>query len=290
MGRAVLGPEGRPHSHAVFDALGPIRHDRGMSDDPHAYFLPGDDGLHPVPEARSPWSPDMLHGRLLAGLAARAVEDQRYDPALRVVRLTVDMFRSPPMSPLTVATTVARDGRRVRVVDVSIRSADVEVGRARALLLRTGTHPGSTIWRASDWDVVLPHALPSPDVGANISGWDIRLMSPGGFWTAERKRVWARDRWQLVAGESPSPVVRAALAADLPNPLANAGTDGLQFINADLTLFLSRPPISEWIGLEVASHVGHDGIAVGTCTLYDTVGAIGSSSVCAIATAASLVE
>ena len=265
----------------------PVRHDRGVSGDPSAYFVPGNDGLQPVPEARSPWSADMLHGRLLSGLAARAVEDEGHDPALRVVRLTVDMFRSPPMSSLTVATSVIRDGRRVRVVDASIRCADVEVARASALLLRTGAHPSAAMWRAPDWDAPLPEALPSP-VDDATGGWDIRLISPGGFRTAERKRVWTRDRWQLVAGEAPSPVVRAALAADLPNPLANSGAEGLQFINADLTLFLGRPPISEWIGLEVSGHLGQDGIAVGSCTLYDTSGAIGMSSVCAIATAATL--
>ena len=255
-----------------------------------AYFIPSteDDGLLPVPEARSPWAADMLHGRLLAGLAARGVEGAGHDPELRLVRLTVDMFRSPPMSALHVATRVVRDGRRVRVVDVSIRSTDVEVARATALLLRTGPHPGGTMWHAPDWDAPDPESLPAPENGERDGGWDIRMLSPGGFWTAERKRVWARDRWQLVAGEEPSPAVRAALAADLPNPLANSNAEGLQFINADLTLFLARPPDSEWIGVEVAGHIGHDGIAVANCTLYDTAGAIGWASVCAITNSATL--
>jgi len=243
-----------------------------------------------VPEARSPWAADMLHGRLLAGLAARGVEGAGHDPALRIVRLTVDMFRSPPMSALHVSTNVVRDGRRVRVVDVSIRTADVDVARASALLLRTGPHPGGTTWRAPEWNAPLPETLPSPADGDPDGGWDIRLLSPGGFWTVERKRLWTRDRWQLVAGEEPSPVVRAALAADLPNPLANSSAEGLQFINADLTLILGRPPVSEWIGLEVAAHLGHDGVAVGDCTMYDTSGAIGWSSVCAIANTATLAE
>jgi len=250
--------------------------------------------LQPVPEARSPWAADMLHGRLLAGLAARAAEGAGHDPALRVVRLTVDMFRSPPMSALQVTTSLVRDGRRVRVVDVSIRDADagadVEVARASALLLSTGPHPGGMTWRAPEWDAPRPETLPSPSDADTDGGWDIRLLTAGGFWTAERKRLWSRDRWQLVAGEEPSPVVRAALAADLPNPLANSSTEGLQFINADLTLILGRPPVSEWIGLEVASHLGYDGVAVGSCTLHDTSGAIGSSSVCAIANTATLVE
>jgi hypothetical protein len=232
----------------------------------------------------------MLHGRLLAGLAARAVERADHDPMLRVVRLTLDMFRSPPMSALHVATHVVRDGHRVRVVDVSIRSTDVEVARASALLLRAGPHPSGVTWRAPEWNAPLPETLPSPGDGETYGGWDIRLLTPGGFWTAERKRLWARDRWQLVAGEEPSPFVRAALAADLPNPLANSSAEGLHFINADLTLILARPPASEWIGLEVDGHLGHDGIAGGSCTLYDTSGAIGWSSVCAIANTTTLAE
>jgi len=253
-----------------------------------AYFVADADGLRPVPEAHSPWSADMLHGRLLAGLAARAVEQEEHDPALRVVRLTVDMFRFPPMTPFTVATAVARDGHRVRVVDVSIRSGEIEVARASALMLRAGDHPSATVWRPADWDVPPPESFPPPGDWDGVQGWDIRLMTPGGFWTAERKRMWTRDLWQLVEGESPSPVVRAALAADLPNPLANSGVDGLPFINADLTLFLGRPPVSEWIGLEVSNHIGHDGIAIGSCTLYDTEGAIGSSTVCALTNTATL--
>jgi hypothetical protein len=259
-----------------------------VSDDAGAYFVPGVDGLQPVPEARSPWSADMLHGRLLAGLAARAAEATGDDPAVRLTRLTVDMFRTPPMSALQVATRTLRDGRRVRVVDVSIRCGDVEVARASALMLRTGPHPNGETWRAPSWEAPLPDTLPSPGELEIGGGWDIRLLTPGGFFTAERKRLWARDRWQLVAGEEPSPIVRAALAADLPNPLANSGAEGLQFINADLTMVLGRRPESEWIGLEVDGHLGHDGIAVGTCTMHDTSGPIGWSSVCAIANTATL--
>ena len=59
---------------------------------------------------------------------------------------------------------------------------------------------------------------------------------------------------------------------------------------ADLTLILGRLPASEWIGLEVSGHLGHDGIAVGSCTLYDTSGAIGWSSVCAITNTATLAD
>ena len=48
-------------------------------------------------------------------------------------------------------------------------------------------------------------------------------------------------------------------------------------------MFLAREPVSEWIGLDVTNHLGADGIAVGSCTLYDVAGPIGSSTVCALA-------
>jgi hypothetical protein len=252
-----------------------------------AWFIAERDGLVPHPAACSPWSAEMLHGRLLAGLAARAVEAEDHDPELRVVRLTVDMFRSPPMAPLDVSTRVVRDGRRVRVVDASIGAGGVELARGRSLMLRTGPHPRGAVWGTPEWNVPEPDALAPPEPVAE-AGWEIRLISAGGFWTTGHKQLWSRDRWQLVQGEEPSPVVRAALAADLPNPLANSGAEGLQFINADLSLFLVRPPGSEWIGVEVQSHVGADGIAIGTCTLHDTAGPIGSSSVCALASQTAL--
>jgi hypothetical protein len=247
-----------------------------------AYFIPSDAGLRPVPEARSPWSEDMLHGRLLAGLAARAVEHDFPDPAYRVTRLTLDMFRTPPMQPFHVTTRAARDGRRVRALDVSITSGDVEVARASVLMLRTGTHPQVSVWKPDEWSAPSPDDLQPPE-GMSGSGWEIRVITEGGFWTSEHKQLWSRDGWQLVEGEEMSPVVRVAIASDLPNPLANSAAEGLQFINPDLTLYLARPPKSEWIGLDVTGHMGADGIAIGTCALYDTSGPIGYSTVCALA-------
>ena len=38
------------------------------------------------------------------------------------------------------------------------------------------------------------------------------------------------------------------MAADFTNPLANSGDQGLEFVNADYTLYLHRLPVGEWIG------------------------------------------
>ncbi|MGC1347276.1 MAG: thioesterase family protein, partial [Methyloceanibacter sp.] len=64
---------------------------------------------------------------------------------------------------------------------------------------------------------------------------------------------------------------------------ANAGDQGLGYINSDVTLYLHRLPVTEWIGFEVVNHHATNGIAIGECWLYDGHGAIGTSTVAALA-------
>jgi hypothetical protein len=64
--------------------------------------------------------------------------------------------------------------------------------------------------------------------------------------------------------------------------LANSGSDGLEYINADLALYIARLPEGEWIGLESADRVAADGVSVAHCRMHDETGPIGSSEVCAV--------
>jgi len=64
-----------------------------------AYRIADRGRLVPGAHAQGPWSPGMLHGRLLAGLAALAIERDHGVEGFVPVRLTVDMFRSPSMEP-----------------------------------------------------------------------------------------------------------------------------------------------------------------------------------------------
>jgi acyl-CoA thioesterase len=77
--------------------------------------------------------------------------------------------------------------------------------------------------------------------------------------------------------------VGAGAFADFTNPFANSGSAGLQFVNADITLYLSRLAQGEWLGFEVTSHQADDGVAVAECAMYDEAGPIGRSVVCAVA-------
>jgi hypothetical protein len=248
-----------------------------------AFFEQVDGALVPHAQARGPWAADMMHGRLLGGLAGWAIERDHGDAAFHISRLTVDLFKNPPMEPVHVATRLVRDGRRVRAADVSLTIGGVEVARASALMLRRAEHPESAVWGEPTWSVPRPEDVEPRGMGGG--SWDMRPITGSGVGGQEQKRLWLRDTWDLVDGEPMTPFARAAALADFSNPFANSGSGGLQFINADITLYLRRYPVTDWIGFEVAAHLGEDGIGVGECTLYDERGAIGRSTVAGVANA-----
>jgi len=241
------------------------------------FFTRRGNELVPEPVARSWWNPEMLHGRLLGGLAARALEHEHAAAGLHVSRLTVDLFRTAPLAPVAVRTVRVRDGRRIRVADAHVHGADGPVARASAVLLRQTGEPVAPVPSTPAWDAPPPEELFEPWTADRLL-WRFdehnRPLTEGR--DAGARRAWLRETRELVAGETLSPFVRAALAADTASPLAHASEHGLDFINADYTLSLSRLPLSDAIGFERSGHLDDDdGVAVGHCTLHDTAGPIG---------------
>lgn len=248
-----------------------------------AYFLSDGDALVPQAHSHGPWSTDMLHGRLLGGLAARAVEQLGGGEPFVPARLTVDLFKVAPMQPVTVRAEVVREGRRIRVIDASLHCAGHAVARASAVLLRGGEAPPGNVWKPAPWQVPHPETLDATGLSkAEAAAWEFRVMYEG-FESADRAAVWTRERAPLVDDEPLSPFVRTALSADVASPLANSGDDGLHFINADFSLSMSRLPQGEWIGLEALQHQADGGIALGACTLYDLSGPFATSTTVALA-------
>lgn len=246
------------------------------------YFRSAADGLVPDDSAHAPWSTDMLHGRLIGGLAARTIEARIDDVDRRVARFTVDLFRPAGMTAVSTTATTVRRGRRIEVVDVVVTSDGHDVARATALVLATGTEPPGTIWEPASDPWPDPETVPAgPD--EPDSAWHIRTVA-GGFDSAERSRLWTNDTERLVDDEPMSAFVRAAVSGDLACPIANSGDAGLHYINADYTLTLARYPVGEWIGLEVAQRIAADGIALASCTLVDVRGPFATSTGSSITT------
>ena len=164
------------------------------------------------------------------------------------------------------------------MADAVAVSEGQEIGRARAVQLRRAEAPDNPVWKPEPWDAPMPEdAGPPRD---SLQGmWDTWLLPPG---PQGQKRVWLKERHRLVEGEKLTPFVRVAGCADYASPIANAGANGLDYVNADITLYLHRLPIGEYIGFEVVDHESAEGIAVGDTTVYDVEGAIGRSVVCAV--------
>ena len=237
----------------------------------------------PTDQSRGPWDRNSLHGRVVVGLLAREFEQQHGDDAFQFARLTTDLFRMPRFAPLEVATSVVREGNRIRVVDGVVTSEGREIAQGRVVMLRRAEQPEGEIWGPPPWDVPAPDAIDPPAArGDREPMWETRPID-GDFGSPGQRRAWLREARTLIEGEALTPFQRVAFAADFTNPFANSGPDGLNFVNADVTLYLHRLPVTEWVGFEVNGHHSAEGIAVAECTLYDEQGNIGRSAVTAVA-------
>src|SRR6185436_17433216 len=106
-----------------------------------ALFVPDGDRFVSTELTRGPWTPEAQHGGPPAALLARAVERAGNGDGMLVVRLTVELLRPVAVVPLTVTAKVVRPGRKVQLVEASMRAGDVEVARATALRIRTADLP-----------------------------------------------------------------------------------------------------------------------------------------------------
>jgi Acyl-CoA thioesterase N-terminal domain/Acyl-CoA thioesterase C-terminal domain len=252
------------------------------------FFRADGDALVPAPFATSPWG-QVLHGRLIGGLTARAAEQARAEaPELACGRLTVDLFRSVPLAPVSVTTSLVRQGRRIVVLDVAVEQDGTPVGQGRAVLLRRSQQPDGTFRPVPAWDVPAPPQLGPP---RSISGgrwtppwesWPVggAAGGPGG---ALSGGMWVRDVHPLVTGERLTPLVRLAMAADIASPVSHYSASGLSFINADYTVYLGREPHGEHVGIQPCGHVSERGVAAGQCVIHDERGAVGFVTTAAVA-------
>lgn len=258
---------------------------------PSSFFVSDGVRYMPTPLAQGPWGPS-LSGHYVGGLLGRAVEQEvnAVDADWQPARLTVDLLRPVALSPLQLRSSVVRDGRRLRLVDAIMTQNDVMVARASALFLRRGEHTTDNVWTTPMAMPEIPAELDAVNDGDlmlfHSYGRDRVAGSPGvggDEWRhGGQKFAWVRETKSLVDDEPLSPFIRAAMAGDVTSSITHWGTDGLQFINADYTLTLSRLPEGPYIGLASLTHYGNAGVGTGVATLFDKSGPIGSGMASAL--------
>src|SRR5450432_1506970 len=109
------------------------------------------DAYLPTDATRGPWDPKSLHGRVIIGLLAFAIEQRHGAEGFVPARLTVDMFRLPSLAPIEVTSRVIRDGLRIKVVEAEFFSGGVSMARASCQLLRKTESPEGEVWSPPNW-------------------------------------------------------------------------------------------------------------------------------------------
>jgi acyl-coenzyme A thioesterase PaaI-like protein len=240
----------------------------------------------PTPSAVGPWGPTTVSGLVISGLVGYAAEQGVGDDDFVGTRLTVDMVRMAVMAELHIETSVLREGRRLRMVDVTITQDGRNVAHGRGVFTRRSEAPPGSVWAPA---VTMP-APPEPDDTPSFGPRPYvgpTAKPAGNFdpWrdATQEKYVWYDFDAQLVEGEQTSAFVRAAAVADVANPLTNWGSHGLQFVNSDVTLLLSRLPEGTMLGMAARDRQEADGVSVGTAVMFDRLGPVGLTTVTALA-------
>lgn len=255
------------------------------------YTFDGDRFL-PGPLTVGPWSADAQHGGPVAALLAAAVEDA-VDPvfpdlAVQTVRLTAELLRPVPLTPLLVTASVVRPGKKVQLVEATIEAEGQEVARALRIRREALDVPVDTS----------PPPAPPPDPGpagsvgrgsepgsgaprtAFAEAVDLKFVA-GGWDEIGPVTMWTRLKVPVVAGHDVSPLMRTAAAADFGNGVSRVlDFDTHMFINPDLTVALARVPEGEWICFDVVSRLSREGFGQAESQIFDRSGPVGRAVQC----------
>jgi hypothetical protein len=254
-----------------------------------ALFLRDGDSYLATELTRGPWVPDAQHGGPPSALLAREATHYANGADMLVTRLTVELLRPVPLAPLRTSARMLRPGKKVQLVEITLSASDTEVARAVALRIRRGDvsipdQPGPSATGPqppSAGHTSLPPWVATGEGGQlafHSHAVEHRFVA-GGFDGPGPSTDWIRLRVPLVAGEETPPLARVAAAADFGNGISwiVSRLDGYSFINPDLTIYLHRHPVGEWVCLEASTSLDSLGTGLAESRLWDERGPIGRS-------------
>jgi hypothetical protein len=180
-----------------------------------ALFVPDGDRLVPTDRSRGPWSPTALHGGPVAALVARAAESVEGGEDRQLVRITLELLRPVPLTPLRVTSAVVRPGHKVQLIDTVVEADGVEVAWSRALRIRMARDesPISPTVPEDDAPRSPPRVWPGRGSSASIAPSTVR------GWPCVRERCLRAPR----TGHGVDPAAGAGGAGRAALPVAAGG-------------------------------------------------------------------
>ncbi len=262
----------------------------------------------PTDLAGGPWSHDAQHGgppsALLVRLGEVCLERERPGHDLLASRITIDLFRAIPKSPLRGEAELRRSSRRLAVVQSRLFDDEKLLAEATMLFLRPTDRVDSATSREHETASRLSVPLPSPETLESVTMAPTHLGLPHGFhfevdtrWLPfgpdqPRFGAWVRYSGALVQGETPTTLQRLALVADFANAVSGRfrmqtqrRTTAFGFINCDCNIFLEDFPLrvadDGWLCLVAESSRAENGLGharVGVFSSERRVGTVIQSS------------
>lgn len=249
---------------------------------PEAYYLPRGDGMFDATRAtESPWDPAAQHGGPPSALLAHVLDAVDPRPDLRLARITVEFLGVLPRGRVEVRARVTRPGRRIRMLEGSMRADGREIALARAWQIATRadadvpTPAGGAVEPVPDGP---PHHFFGDQLGSWGYGDSIEWRLAGGVQLGGgHATVWTRVRLPLVAGEPLRDVDRAVVIADSVNGVGAAlPLERWLFVPPGMTLTLHRYPQGEWVALDARTMLAADGVGSTLGVLSDRTGELGT--------------
>lgn len=250
-----------------------------------SFYVSGDDGSFVATElTRGPWDPGSQHAGPPSALLGREIEGMEGSDDFQVGRIVFEILRPVPIGPVTVETRVLRPGRKVRMVEATLSSEAGELMRATAWQLRrTELELPPEALAAEEppqgpeegW---VPEFFPTGEEAGYHTGMELKAVA-GAFLELGPATMWLRMRQPLVAGEEPTPLQRALIAADVGNGIsAVLDYHSYVFINVDLTVHFERMPVGEWVCVDAVTRPQPTGIGTAESVLSDERGRIGRAA------------
>jgi hypothetical protein len=250
-----------------------------------AFYIPNGAGSFVASElTRGPWDPGAQHAGPPSALLGREIEGMEGAAGFQVGRVVFEILRPVPIGEVRIESRVLRPGKKVQLVEASLSGEAGELMRGTAWLLRRselelpeGVVDGSPAPQGPEegWT---PEFFPTgQDVGYHTA-MEWKAVA-GAFLEPGPATVWMRMRHPLVAGEEPTPLQRALIAADVGNGIsAVLDWRSYVFINVDLTVHFERMPEGEWVCVDAVTRPQPSGIGTAESELSDRRGRIGRAA------------
>ena len=246
-----------------------------------AFYVRSGSTFAPTDYVTGPWDPDLSHAGPPAALLLNAVAQQAED--MGISRATFEIPRGIPKVPCTIEIEDVRPGAKIRLLRASLRSETDDVLMSAHMWCIRTTHKG--LPTSDPYPLELPSVDECEPFGLDfgvslgyMDGVDMRIARGTPF-LGGPAAIWIRQTIPLIDGESADPYALCGMFGDLGNGIsAIEPLNQLFAVNTDLTLYMARRPIGEWVASESLTISHGLGLGMTDSLVYDATGFVGKAN------------